>query len=93
VRQHYEWPRLHEFVEEYIKGCIKCQELKMNLPRCKAPLQWFDIPASAGPFQYVLMDLITDLPKLDGHDSILTIMDQGCPKQLNSSHVKRRSID
>src|SRR6266576_4157108 len=26
------------------------------------------------------MDLITDLPKLDGFDSILTIVDQGCLK-------------
>ena len=26
------------------------------------------------------MDLITDLPKLDGYDSILTIIDQGCTK-------------
>ena len=39
VRQHYEGPRLQEFVEEYIKGCAKCQELKTNLPRRKALLQ------------------------------------------------------
>jgi hypothetical protein len=26
------------------------------------------------------MDLITDLPKLQGFDSILTIVDQGCSK-------------
>jgi hypothetical protein len=26
------------------------------------------------------MDLITDLPTSDGHDSILTIVDQGCSK-------------
>ena len=26
------------------------------------------------------MDLITDLPKSDGFDSILTIVDQGCSK-------------
>jgi len=33
-----------------------------------------------GPFQYVSMDLITDLPKSNGYDSILTIVDQGCTK-------------
>ena len=33
VRQHYEGPRLQEFIEEYVKGCAKCQELKTNLPR------------------------------------------------------------
>jgi hypothetical protein len=33
-----------------------------------------------GPFQYVSMDLITDLPSSDKHDAILTIVDQGCSK-------------
>ena len=75
VRQHYKGPRLQEFIEEYIKGCAKCQELKTNLPRWKAPLQRFNVSAASGPFQYVSMDLITDLPKSDGFDSILTIVD------------------
>jgi hypothetical protein len=39
VRQHYKGLRLHEFVEEYVKACTKCQESKTNLPRHKAPLQ------------------------------------------------------
>jgi hypothetical protein len=80
VRQHYEGPKLCEFVEEYVKGCAKCQESKTNLPRRKASLQCFDVLASAGPFQYVSMDLITDLPRSDGYDFILTIVDQGCSK-------------
>jgi hypothetical protein len=33
-----------------------------------------------GPFQYVSMDLITDLPPSNKYDSILTIVDQGCSK-------------
>jgi hypothetical protein len=33
-----------------------------------------------GPFQYISMDLITDIPTSEGYDSILTIMDQGCSK-------------
>ena len=80
TREHYEGPQLREFIEEYVKGCTKCQESKMNLPRRKAPLQRFDVPASEGPFQYISMDLITDLPKSDRYDSILTIVDQGCSK-------------
>jgi hypothetical protein len=52
----------------------------MNLPRCKALLQQFNVLASVGPFQYILMDLITDLPRSDRHNSILTIVDQGCFK-------------
>jgi hypothetical protein len=52
----------------------------MNIPRKKAPLQCFDTHVDQGPFQYVSMDLITDLPTSEGYDSILTIVDQGCSK-------------
>jgi len=80
VREQYEGPRLREFVEQYVKGCARCQESKTNVHRSKAPLQRFDTPVEEGPFQYVSMDLITDLPKSQGFDSILTIVDQGCSK-------------
>ena len=33
-----------------------------------------------GPFQMVSMDLITDLPRSEGFDAILTIVNQGCSK-------------
>ena len=33
-----------------------------------------------GLFQYVSMDLIMNLPKLEGYDAILMIIDQGCSK-------------
>jgi len=80
VQEQYKGPRLREFVEQYIKGCACCQESKTNIHRSKAPLQRFDTPVKEGPFQYVSMDLITDLPKSQGFDSILTIIDQGCSK-------------
>ena len=80
VRQHYEGPRLRQFVEQYVKGCAKCQESKTNVHRVRVPLQRFDTAVDQGPFQYVSMDLITDLPKSDGFDSILTKVDQGCSK-------------
>jgi len=80
VREHYEGPRLRQFVEEYVKGCTRCQESKTNMHQSKVPLQRFDTPVEEGPFQYISMDLITDLPKSQGFDSILTIVDQGCSK-------------
>ena len=33
-----------------------------------------------GPFQVVAMDLITDLPELNGFNAIFMIIDQGCSK-------------
>ena len=44
------------------------------------PLYHFNTHAEQGPFQYVSMDLITDLPPSKGYDMILTIVDQGCSK-------------
>jgi Chromo (CHRromatin Organisation MOdifier) domain len=40
----------------------------------------FQIPStiSAKPFSHIAMDLITRLPKSDGYDAILTIVDHGC---------------
>ncbi len=40
----------------------------------KAPLLWFNMHAEEGPFQYVSMDLIMDLPRSEGYDTILTII-------------------
>jgi len=80
IREQYEGPRLRQFVEEYVKGCARYQESKTNVHRSKAPLQRFDMPVEEGPFQYVSMDLITDLPKSQGFDSVLTIINQGCSK-------------
>jgi len=31
VREQYEGPRLREFVEQYVKGCARCQESKTNV--------------------------------------------------------------
>jgi hypothetical protein len=46
----------------------------------RAPLYNFDTHVEQGPFQYVSMDLITDLPPSNKYDVILTIVDQGCSK-------------
>jgi len=80
VREHYEGPHLCQFVEEYVKGCAQCQESKTNVHQSKAPLQCFNTPVEEGPFQYISMDLIMDLPKSQGFNSVLMIVDQGCSK-------------
>jgi hypothetical protein len=80
VRRHYEGPKLHQFVENYVKGCAKCQESKVLTHLKRTPLYHFDTHVEQGPFQYVSMDLITDLPPSNKYDAILTIVDQGCSK-------------
>ena len=80
VASHYWWPGLKEWVANYVKGCAPCQQNKIITHKRKIPL--FHIPAhpTAFPFQVVAMDLITQLPKSDGSDAILTIVDQGCTR-------------
>ena len=80
VASHYWWPGLKEWVANYVKGCAPCQQNKILTHRRRVPL--FHIPAHpmAFPFQVVAMDLITQLPKSDGSDAILTIVDQGCTR-------------
>ena len=80
VKQRYDGPHLKQFVEQYVKGCPTCQMNKAQRSQGKAPTQHLDTPVEEGPFQYVSMDLITDLPPSGAYDAILTIVDQGCTK-------------
>jgi len=75
VKCQYKGPQLRQFIKDYIKGCAKCQESKPMTSQPKAPLLQFDTHMKEGLFQYVSMDLITDLPRSEGYNAILTIID------------------
>jgi hypothetical protein len=38
VKHQYDRPRLRQFVEDYVRGCAKCQETKPMTSLPKAPL-------------------------------------------------------
>ena len=80
VQQHYWWPGFRTFVKNYISGCGTCQQFKIN--RFPAKLAYISTEGakSTRPFANCSMDLITDLPLVDGHDSILVMVDQGLSK-------------
>jgi hypothetical protein len=78
VQQHYYWPRMKEWIADYVKGCSICQQSKILTHRSKVPLYKIPTVPDARPFQRVAMDLITGLPPRQGFDAILTIVDQGC---------------
>jgi hypothetical protein len=80
VNERYEGQGLKQFVEQYVKGCPTCQSVKAQRGQAKAPIQYINTPVEEGPFQYISMDLITDLPRSGKYDAILTIVDQGCSK-------------
>jgi RNase H-like domain found in reverse transcriptase/Integrase zinc binding domain len=78
INREYFWPGAQGWITEYIKGCATCQQNKNLTHRIKTPI--FQIPSTinAKPFSHIAMDLITGLPKSQGHDAILTIVDHGC---------------
>jgi len=53
---------------------------KVQRAKGRVPTQYLDTHPEEGPFQYVSMDLIMDLPVSGKYDAILTVVDQGCSK-------------
>jgi hypothetical protein len=78
VSSTYWWPGMNQWIAQYIKGCARCQQNKNLTHRRKTPLFCIPPHSEALPFKVVAMDLITQLPKSNGSDAILTIVDQGC---------------
>jgi hypothetical protein len=73
---------MKEFATEYVRGCTTCQENKPCTTHRKAPLQLIMTDPQSGPFQLVAMDLIMELPELNGFNAVLTIINHGCSKAV-----------
>jgi Integrase zinc binding domain len=83
VAQDYWWPDMKRFIVQYIKGYTICQSIKLNTVQPKVPLYPIVVVEThAYPFQTISWDLITDLPKKGGFDSVLTVVDHNCSKAM-----------
>jgi Integrase zinc binding domain/RNase H-like domain found in reverse transcriptase len=80
VKQHYWWPGLRVFVKNYVKGCGICQQFKIDRNLSHPSFIPVEGAISIRPFAHCSMDLITDLPPVEGSDSVLVIVDQGLSK-------------
>jgi hypothetical protein len=78
AKQHKQWPGMNQWITDYVKGCTTCQQNKMITHKKKTPMYRITTEPNALPFQQVAMDLITGLPRHNGKDAILTIVDHGC---------------
>jgi hypothetical protein len=78
INQEYFWPGARGWITEYIKGCATCQQNKNLTHHIKTLMFRILSSINAKPFSHIAMDLITGLPKSEGHDTILTIFDHGC---------------
>ena len=75
VSQHYWWPGMNMWIEQYIVGCAQCQQSKIHTTKKKTPLYCIPGDSSMRPFNTIALDLITQLPKANEYDVILTIVD------------------
>jgi hypothetical protein len=92
VERNYWWPQLCQDVKDYVQGCADCQRHKVNNRPTKAPLRPIYPKPEAMPFETIALDFITKLPESQGYDSILTVTDHDCMKQLSSYLVEKRSM-
>ena len=60
-------------IEAYVQACETCQRTKSSNQAKAAPLHPNEIPSH--PWTHISVDMVTGLPKSNGHDTILVIVD------------------
>ena len=80
VKIHYWWPGMCMFIKNYVQGCGHCQQFKINRSPANPAYQPIAGAKTTRPFAHCSMDLIMDLPPINGYDSILVVVDQGLSK-------------
>jgi hypothetical protein len=68
ITRNYYWPRMRQYVEDYIKSCDTCARNKTPRQRPHGPLHPLPIPP--GPWTSVSVDFIVELPQSNGFDTI-----------------------
>ena len=74
IKRTYWWPGLKEDVKKYVQGCVKCQQNKVQHQRKAGELHPLEIPE--GSWQDISINMIGPLPRSNGMDAIVVIMDQ-----------------
>ena len=73
IKKTYWWPGLKENVKKYIQGCFKCPQNKVQHQKKAGELHLLEIPK--GPWQEISINIIRPLPKSNGMDAIVVIVD------------------
>ena len=100
LERDFWWPGLSSFVNAFISGCAVCQQNKVNHHPTHPPLA--PIPSSSPlPFKHLSVDLVTDLPPSNGHDSLMVMVDHGlmkgvilipCSKTIDAARVAKQFL-
>ena len=73
VKQLFSWTGLKKDVENFVKQCNVCQQAKHEHYKVHGLLKPLPIPD--GPWQAISMDFIEGLPKSEGYNVILVVVD------------------
>ena len=73
LKRMYWWPGLRKDIKKYIQGCFKCQQNKVQHQKKAGELHLLEI--LQGLWQEISIDIIGPLPKSNGIDTIVVIMD------------------
>ena len=74
LKRTYWWPGLKKDVKGYVQGCFKCKQNKVQHQRKAGELHLLEI--SQGLWQEISIDIIGLLPKSNGMDAIVVIVDR-----------------
>jgi len=74
ISRRYYWPKIREDIKRFIKNCDTCQRTKVVRHAPYGLMQPNKAPHR--PWKSIAMDFITDLPKSEGYDTILVVIDQ-----------------
>uniref|UniRef100_A0A0W0FN00 Integrase catalytic domain-containing protein n=1 Tax=Moniliophthora roreri TaxID=221103 RepID=A0A0W0FN00_MONRR len=80
IQQDYWWPGMTKYIKAFVDRCAACQQMKINTHPTQVPLQPIGGHKDVLPFQIITMDLITDLPEVDGSNLILVVVDHAAMK-------------
>lgn len=74
IQRNYMWPNIKKDTKAYIEGCEVCCKTKPRRARPEGLLNPLSIPE--GPWKSVSLDYIVELPKSDGYNAILVMVDR-----------------
>ena len=74
LQHSYSWPKVADYVKDYISHYDRCQHFKVGNIVPVSKLQPLEVPHM--PWMNITANFTTDLPSSNGFDSILVVIDQ-----------------
>jgi hypothetical protein len=74
IKRMFAWPHLKQTVAQYVSTCATCQQAKTEHTKLLGLLQPLPIPPF--PWHTVSMDFVEGLPRSQGYDVILVVIDK-----------------